>query len=307
MLPYFLKRLLGAIPTLLVVIIVTFLFMRIAPGGPFDSQKVVPPEVQANLEAAYHLDEPVIVQLGYYLANLARGDFGPSFKYKDFTVTELIRQGFPVSLRLGLSALILALCVGIPIGMIAALKQNSRLDNAVMAVAMTGIVVPNFVIAPFLVLVLGVYLKWLPVGGWNDGAPANMIMPVIALGLPYVAYVARMMRGSMVEVLRSNFVRTARAKGLPSRLVLTRHALKPAMLPVVSFLGPALAGIVTGSVIIEQIFGLPGIGRYFVVGAINRDYTLVMGVVIFDAALLIMMNLVVDLVYGFLDPRVRYD
>ncbi len=212
-----------------------------------------------------------------------------------------------MSLRLGLSALILALCVGIPIGMIAALKQNSRLDHAVMAVAMTGVVVPNFVVATFLVLVLGVYLKWLPVGGWNDGAPANMVMPVIALGLPYVAYVARMMRGSMVEVLRSNFVRTARAKGLPSRLVLTRHALKPAMLPVVSFLGPALAGIVTGSVVIEQIFGLPGIGRYFVVGAINRDYTLVMGVVIFDAALLIMMNLVVDLVYGFLDPRVRYD
>ncbi len=165
-----------------------------------------------------------------------------------------------MSLRLGLSALVLALFVGIPIGMIAALKQNSRLDHAVMAVAMTGIVVPNFVVAPFLVLVLGVYLKWLPVGEWNDGAPANMVMPVIALGLPYVAYVARMTRGSMVEVLRSNFVRTARAKGLPLRLVLTRHALKPAMLPVVSFFGPALAGIVTGSVIIEQIFGLPGIG-----------------------------------------------
>ncbi len=306
MLAYTIRRILGAIPTLFVIITLTFFMIRLAPGGPFDQEQTLPPEIEANLKAAYHLDKPLLVQYGYYLANLARGDFGPSYKFKDFTVTQLIWQGFPVSLRIGLSAMAVALLLGVTLGSLAALRQNSVLDYSVMTLAMAGIAIPNFVMAPLLSLVFGIYLGWLPVAGWNDGALRNMVLPVVALSLPYIAYIARLTRGSMIEVLGTNYIRTARAKGLPERTVITRHAFKAALLPVVSFLGPATARIISGSLVIEQIFGLPGIGRYFVQGALNRDYTLVMGVVIFFATLIIVFNLIVDLVYAWLDPRVKY-
>jgi oligopeptide transport system permease protein len=303
---YALTRFLGAIPTLLILITIAFFMIRAAPGGPFDAEKALPAEIEANLRAAYHLDEPLIQQFGRYVWNLARGDFGPSFQYKDYSVTELIAAGFPVSLRLGGSAMLLALLIGVAAGTIAALRQNSRTDHVVMAVSMTGISIPNFVMAPLLILLFAVMLGWLPAGGIGDGGLRHMLLPVISLALPQVAYISRLTRGSMIEVLRSNFVRTARAQGLPERTVILRHALKPALLPVISYLGPATAAVITGSVVIEQIFGVPGLGRYFVQGALNRDYTLVMGVVVFYGALIILFNLLVDLVYAWLDPKVKY-
>jgi oligopeptide transport system permease protein len=303
---YSLKRLLGAIPTLLILMTLAFFMMRAAPGGPFDTEKSLPPEIQANLDRKYHLDEPLIQQYGRYLLDIVKGDFGPSFQYKDYSVNELIATGFPVSLRLGLSAIALALAIGVGLGTIAALRQNSSTDYTVMTLAMTGISIPNFVLAPILILVFSVYMSWLPAGGWNGGAFKNTILPIIGLALPQIAYISRLMRGSMIEVLRSNPIRTARAKGLPERVVILRHALKPALLPVVSFLGPATAAVITGSVVIEQIFGIPGLGRYFVQGALNRDYTLVMGVVVFYGILIILFNFIVDLVYALLDPKVRY-
>ncbi len=303
---YVLRRLLGAIPTLFILITLAFFMIRAAPGGPFDGDKVLPAQIQANLDAKYHLDQPLIVQYVRYLTMIARGDLGPSFQYTDFNVNELIKQGFPVSLKLGGSALVLALFFGVMIGSIAAWRQNSRIDYLLMGSAMTGIAIPNFVLAPLLILFFAVYLGWLPAGGWNGGALPNMVLPVIALSLPYMAYVARLTRGSMVETLRADYIRTARAKGLPEWKVLGKHALKPALLPVVSYLGPAAAAIITGSVVIEQIFGLPGMGRYFVQGALNRDYTLVMGVVIFIGVLIVVFNLIVDLIYALIDPRIRY-
>ena len=306
MIRYALTRFLGAIPTLFILVTLAFFMIRAAPGGPFDAEKALPPEIEANLRAAYHLDEPLVQQFGRYVLNLARGDFGPSFQYKDYSVTELIAAGFPVSLRLGGSAMLLALLVGVTAGTIAALRQNSRTDHAVMAVSMTGISIPNFVMAPLLILLFAVTLGWLPAGGIGDGSLRYLVLPVISLALPQIAYIARLTRGSMIEVLRSNFIRTARAQGLPERTVILRHALKPALLPVVSYLGPATAAVITGSVVIEQIFGVPGLGRYFVQGALNRDYTLVMGVVVFYGALIILFNLLVDLVYAWLDPKVKY-
>jgi oligopeptide transport system permease protein len=300
-----LRRLLESIPTLLILIAVTFFMMRMAPGGPFDSEKRLPAEVETNLRAAYHLDEPLYQQFGRYLWNLAQGDFGPSFQYRDRTVTELIAGGFPVSLKLGGFAMLLALFGGVTLGSIAALRQNRPTDYATMAVAMTGISVPNFVMAPLLVLIFAVYLGWLPAGGLGDAGWRNLLLPVITLALTQVAYIARLTRGSMIEILRSNYIRTARAQGLSTTTILLRHALKPALVPVVSYLGPATAGLITGSVVIEQIFGLPGLGRYFVQGALNRDYTLVLGIVIFYGALIILFNFLVDLVYGWLDPRSR--
>ncbi len=307
MLKYFLKRLLQAIPTLFIVVTIAFFMMRLAPGGPFTGERSLPPEIEKNIKAAYDLDKPLVVQYGIYLKRVMHGDFGPSFKYTDFTVSELIWTGFPVSLKLGLLAITLALVLGIILGSTAAIKQNSKLDYMLMGTSMVGIAIPNFVLAPILTLVIGVYLKLLPVGGWNDGAWQNMVLPVISLALPQVAYIARLTRGSMVEVLGMQFIRTARAKGLPERLVVFRHALKSALLPVVSYLGPATAAVITGSIVIEQIYGLPGLGRYFVQGALNRDYTLVMGTVIFFGSLIIVFNLIVDLIYGFLDPQIRYD
>ena len=306
MLRFSLRRLLGAIPTLLILISLAFLLIRVAPGGPFDAEKKLPPEIEANLRAAYNLDEPLLQQLGRYIWNLLQGDFGPSFQYRDYTVTELIASSFPVSLRLGALAIVGALLFGITAGTIAALRQNRAADYTVMTAAMTGISIPNFVMAPLLVLIFAVWLRWLPAGGLGDGEWQHLVLPVIALALPQVAYIARLTRGSMIEVLRSPFIRTAKAQGLRGHTIILRHALKPALLPVVSYLGPALAAIVTGSVVVEQIFGVPGLGRFFVQGALNRDYTLVMGVVVFYGSLIILMNFLVDLVYGWLDPRLRH-
>ena len=304
---YVTRRLISAVPTLLVIVTVAFFMMRIAPGGPFDKERSLPPEIEANIMHAYNLDKPLLEQYFDYVGNMLRGDFGPSFKFRDFTANDLIFGGFPTSLQLGSMALLLALLCGIGMGTMAALRQNSGIDYAVMAVAMTGIAIPNFVMAPILTLVLGVYLSLLPVAGWGDGAIANKILPVIGLALPQIAYISRLTRGSMVEVLNSNYIRTARAKGLRERIVVVRHALRGALLPVLSYLGPATANIVTGSVVIETIFDIPGIGRYFVQSALNRDYPVVMGTVVFYAVLIITLNLVVDLLYAWLDPKVRLD
>ncbi len=306
MLAYTIRRLLGAIPTLLILVGLAFFLIRAAPGGPFDRERQLLPEIEANLLAAYHLDEPLYQQFGRYLWGLLHFDFGPSFQYRDYTVTELIVQGFPVSLTLGSIAIVVALLFGITAGSIAALRQNSAWDHGVMAASMTGISIPNFVMAPLLVLVFAVNLRWLPAGGLGDGSLRNLVLPVTALALPQIAYLSRLTRGSMIEVLRSNFVRTARAQGLPTWQVIVRHALKPALLPVVSSLGPATAHVITGSVVIEQIFSRPGLGRFFVTGALNRDYTLVMGVVVFYGVLIIAFNFLVDLAYAWLDPKVRY-
>ncbi len=306
MLSYTLRRLLGAIPTLLVVITVTFFVMRLAPGGPFDQEQALPPEIQANLEAAYGLDQPLAVQFGRYLRGLLHGDFGPSFRYRDFTVTELIGQGLPVSLTLGLCALTLAIGIGIPLGVFAALGQNTLRDRLIVALTVVGIAIPGFVVAPLLALVFGIYLSWLPVAGWEPGSIRPLILPVVALALPAIAYVTRLTRASLLEVLNSGYVRAARARGLSEHAVVMGHALKSALIPVVSYLGPAAAAVLTGSLVIETIFSLPGMGRYLVQGALNRDYTLVMGMVIVYASLTLVFNLIVDLLYGWLDPRVRH-
>ena len=271
---YITRRILTSIPTLLVIITVAFFMMRIAPGGPFDHERALPAEIEKNVLAAYDLDQPLVLQYTDYLLGVLRGDFGPSFKYRDFTVAELLWTGFPASLKVGGLAIVLAVLLGITLGTLAALRQNTGFDYAVMATAMTGITIPNFVMAPLLTLIFGVYLSWLPVAGWEGGAPRNLILPVIALALPQIAYIARLTRGSMIEVLHTNYVRTAQ--------------------------------VVTGSVVIETIFGIPGIGRYFVQGALNRDYTLVMGTVIVFAVLIILLNLIVDLLYGLLDPKVKH-
>lgn len=302
---YITRRILTSIPTLLVIVTIAFFMIRIAPGGPFDQERALPAQIEKNVLKAYNLDQPLVLQYWDYLVGVLQGDFGPSFKYRDFTVAELLWTGFPASLKVGGCAIVLAIVFGIALGTIAALRQNTGVDYAVMATAMTGITIPNFVMAPLLTLIFGVYLSWLPVAGWGGGAARNLVLPVIALALPQIAYIARLTRGSMIETLNANFVRTARAKGLRERLVVTRHALKGALLPVVSYLGPATAQVVTGSIVIEQIFGIPGVGRYFVQAALNRDYTLVMGTVITFAVLIIVLNLIVDLIYGLLDPKVK--
>ncbi len=306
LLKHSLQRLLGLIPTLLMLITVAFFMMRVAPGGPFDTEKELLPEIEANLNAKYHLDESLPRQYFRYLGQVAVLDFGPSFQYKDWTVNELIAQGFPVSLTVGGLAIALAFVLGTLLGITAALKQNSKLDYSLMGFAMLGISIPNFVVAPLLILLLAVYAGWLPAGGWDWG-PGSMVLPVVTLALPVTAYIARLTRASMIEVLHSNFIRTARAKGLPELVVIRRHALKPALLPVISFLGPAIAGLISGSVVIERIFSIPGLGSYFVQGALNRDYTLVMGVVIFYGTLIILLNFLVDIVYAWLNPKINYD
>lgn len=305
MLRYALLRLLGAIPTLLLVIVLAFLMVRAAPGGPFDAERVLPPDIAANIERAYHLDESLPRQLARYLTGLVQGDLGPSYRYRDHTVSELIASAFPLSLRLGSLAMLMALIIGVAAGVVAALAQNSLLDRVVMSLAMTGISIPVFVIAPVLVLAFAVKLNWLPAGWSGSGGGARMVLPVIALALPQIAYIARLMRASLIDVLGSDFIRTARAQGLGRLAVIRYHALKPAMLPVLSYLGPAIAAVLTGSVVIEEVFGIPGLGQFFVRGALNRDYTLVLGIVIFYAALIVFLNLVVDILYGVIDPRVR--
>lgn len=305
MLAYVLKRLLGAIPTLALIVVLAFLLMRLAPGGPFDEEQAIPPEIRANLERAYGLDQPLPVQLGRYLSGLVRGDFGPSFKFKDFTVTELITAGLPVSLQLGALAMLVTVLFGVPLGVFSALRQNQAIDHLVMALAVLGIAVPVFVVAPLAALVFGVRLGWLPVSGWAPGEWRDMVMPVAALALPVMAYVARLTRASLLEVLGSPFVRAARARGVGGARVVWRHALPAGLVPVVSYLGPAAAAVLTGSLVVEVLFGLPGIGRHLVQGALNRDYTLVLGMVLVYASIMILMNLLVDVVYAWLDPRVR--
>ena len=305
MLRYTLLRLLGAIPTLLLVIVLAFLMVHAAPGGPFDDERVLPPEIEANIAAAYDLDKPLPVQFLSYLGGLVQGDFGPSYRYRDYSVSELIAGAFPVSLRLGLAAILLALVTGAAAGVFAALRGNTATDRLVMAGSMTGISVPVFVIAPVLVLLFAIKLDWLPAGWSGSEGLLRWVLPVIALALPQVAYIARLMRASMLDVLASDFIRTARAQGLGTFTIVRRHALKPALLPVLSYLGPAVAAILTGSVVIEEVFGIPGLGQFFVRGALNRDYTLVLGIVIFYAALVIALNLVVDILYSVIDPRIR--
>jgi len=305
LLRYALLRLLGAIPTLLLVVVLAFLMVHAAPGGPFDDERALPPEVAANIEAAYHLDEPLVQQLGRYMSGLLRGDLGPSFRYRDYTVAELIGTGFPLSLRIGLLAIVFALLVGISSGTVAALRQGSMLDRVIMSFAMTGISIPVFVVAPVLVLLLAVKLQWLPAGWSGETGAAKYILPVITLALPQIAYIARLSRASMIDVLGQDFIRTARAQGLGTKAIIRVHALKPAMLPVLSYMGPAIAAILTGSVVVEEVFGIPGLGQFFVRGALNRDYTLVLGIVIFYATLIIGLNLIVDILYGVIDPRVR--
>ena len=305
MLRYTLFRLLGAIPTLLLVITLAFLMVHAAPGGPFDDERVLPAEVAANIQVAYHLDEPLPQQFGRYLSGLIRGDLGPSYRYRDYTVAELIGSGFPVSLRIGVLAILLALLLGVSAGTVAALRQGSMLDRVVMSFAMMGISIPVFVIAPVLVLLLAVKLHWLPAGWSGATGMAKYVLPVITLALPQIAYIARLTRASMIDVLSRDFIRTARAQGLGTKTILRVHALKPAMLPVLSYMGPAIAAVLTGSVIVEEVFGIPGLGQFFVRGALNRDYTLVLGIVIFYATLIISLNLLVDILYGVIDPRVR--
>jgi oligopeptide transport system permease protein len=298
-------RILGAIPTLLLVIAIAFLMVHSAPGGPFDTQRVLAPEVERNIERAYHLDESLPEQFSRYLQGLLQGDLGPSYRYRDYTVSELIGGALPLSMRLCALAMALALLAGVSAGMVAALRKNTIIDRLVTGIAMIGISVPVFVIAPLMVLVFAVFLNWLP-ASWTGGNAANrMLMPVIALALPQIAYIARLTRASMINVMNSDFVRTARAQGLSTISIVRYHAIKPAMLPLLSYMGPAIAGVLTGSVVVEEVFGIPGVGQFFIRGALNRDYTLVLGITVLYATLVIFLNLIVDLLYGFLDPRIR--
>jgi len=299
------RRLFTALPTLFLVITAAFFLMRAAPGNPFQGERQLPPEIEARVMAKYGFDRPLIVQYGTYLADVAHGDLGPSLKYKDKSVGDVLKENFGVSLVLGLSALIVAGVTGIALGIAAALRQNRSADYLVMAVAVAGVCIPTFVTAPLLVLLFASTLQWLPNAGWNNGALPNLILPVAVLALPQIAIVSRLVRAGMIESLRSNFVRTARAKGLPDWRVVLRHALPPALIPVVTYLGPACAGLLTGSLIVERVFALPGLGKFFVISALQRDYTVVMGMVIVYAALILAFNLLSDLIAAALDPRVR--
>ncbi|MEM9879014.1 MAG: ABC transporter permease subunit [Pseudomonadota bacterium] len=297
------QRLIIAVPTLFVIITLAFAMIKVAPGGPFDGERALSKAVQDNLNRQYKLDRPLLEQYAHYVGGVVRGDFGPSFQYRDQSVTGLIRQGLPASILVGGIALLCALGAGLGLGVWAAQRAGRLADRLVMAAAATGLALPSFVIAPLLALVFGVALRWVPVAGW--GAPGNLILPVIALAIPYAASIARLTRAGVVEVSSAPFVRTARGKNISQARLLWRHILPRALMPVVSYLGPAAAGILTGSVVIETIFQIPGIGRYFVQGALNRDFTLVMGVVIVYAALIIVFNLIVDIALQWLDPRTR--
>ena len=305
MLRFLIRRLLIAIPTMLLIATLAFGLLHGTPGGPFDSAKRIPPAIQHSIEAKYHLNDPLWQQYARYLSDLARGDLGPSYQYRDTSVNELIRQGLPVDALIGSLAMLFAILLGGFFGILAAVRRGGAWDHIPMFFAALGIAVPVFVIGPLLILVFAIELHWLPAGDWEPGSVRFMILPVISLGFPYAAYIARMARSEMIEVLGSPFIRTARAKGLPERTILLRHALRPVLTPLVSFLGPAFAGVLTGSIIIESVFGLPGIGRYFVTGALNRDYTLVVGITVLYGALIIGFNLLADLCYAWLDPRVR--
>jgi oligopeptide transport system permease protein len=305
---FIVKRILGTIPMMLVIITLCFFMMHLAPGGPFDREKQLPEIVMQNILAKYHMDEPLVMQYFRYLGDVIRGDFGPSYRVPDFTVSQLIATSFPTSITLGLTALLIAVVFGVGIGILSGLKQNSAIDYTGMSLAVVGVSIPSIVVGPVLMLIFAVILKWLPISGWITGRSGlkAIILPAITLSLGYFAYIARLTRASVIETLRSDYVRTARAKGLSYPTVIVKHVLKGALLPVVTYLGPAMAGIVTGSVVVERIFLIPGIGTWFVNSALNRDYTLIMGTVIVYSVILIMMNLVVDIVYAFLDPRISY-
>ncbi|ERJ93212.1 oligopeptide ABC transporter permease OppB [Treponema lecithinolyticum] len=302
------RRILGLIPTMFLIITLSFFLIRLAPGGPFSSEKKVTPEVMQNLLKKYHMDEPLFKQYLRYMGDVLRGELGPSFKNKDYSVNELIAVSLPNSLILGVTSLALALLFGIAVGVVSALNQNSAADYTAMSAAVIGISVPLFVVGPVFMLVFAMKLQWLPTSGWITGRAGlkTLIMPAVTLAFPYFAYIARLSRASILEILRSDYIRTARAKGLKQSAVIWRHVLKGALLPVVSYLGPAFAGIVTGSVVVEQIFLVPGLGNFFVKSALNRDYTLIMGTVIVYSFILIVMNLIVDIIYGLLDPRISY-
>jgi oligopeptide transport system permease protein len=307
MLRYVLRRLLTAIPTLFLIVTLSFFLMHVAPGGPFDMEKGIPPEIKANIERVFHLDESLWMQYLRYLSNLIHGDLGPSYILLNFSVAELFRVGLPVSAQIGASALIFALVVGSAFGAIAALRQNHAIDYAVIATATAGSTIPSFVIAPLIQLTFGLTWHLLPIGGWGDGALINKIGPIITLSLPQLATVSRLMRGSMIEALHANHIRTAKSLGLSDFAVVVKHAMRGALLPIISYAGPAAAGLITGSIIVETIFQIPGVGRYFIDAALNRDYTLVMGTVVMIAVFTILFNLIVDLLYAVVDPRVRYD
>jgi len=300
---YIFRRLAEFLPVLFVIVSLSFFLMRLAPGGPFDQERALPEQVRANIEARYHLNEPLWRQYLQYLGEVARGDLGPSFRYPDRSVNELLGLGFPVSLTLGLCALAVALSLGGMAGVLAGLRRNSPFDYFTMSFALFGISVPNFVLGPILMLLFALWLRWLPVAGW--GTWRHLVLPSVTLGMFYAAYVARLTRAGMLEVIHQDFIRTARAKGLREAAVVFRHALPGAVLPVVTYLGPASAAVLTGSVVVETIFSIPGVGRYFVSGALNRDYTMVLGTVVFYSVLLLAFNLVVDILYAYLDPRVQ--
>ncbi|WP_433936690.1 ABC transporter permease [Sorangium cellulosum] len=301
---YAIKRLLSIIPTLFLVATLVFILVRIVPGGPFDQERAVPVEVQRQLDAKYHLSDPVLKQYGdWLLALVTKGDLGPTFKYPNRTVNEIIALSLPVSMQLGFWAMLFALAMGIPLGVVGAIRQNTWKDTAAMAVAMVGLSVPRYVLAPLLMLVFSLKLYWFPVARWETWR--HMVLPVICAGLPVAAYIARLTRGGMLEVIRSDFIRTARAKGLSERKVVLKHALRGGLLPVVSFLGPGFSGLLVGSLVVEKIFNIPGMGRYFVEAATNRDYNLVMGVMLVYGFLLMLFNALVDVAYAFIDPRVE--
>lgn len=306
MIGYAIRRVFSALPIALIAVTVCFFILRAAPGGPFDGERALPEVILKNLMAHYNLDKPIWEQYVLYVWGLLHGDLGPSMVTNDFTVGEIIAIGMPFTLRLGFSAFIIATVVGVIGGMITAVYQNKWPDYLLIGMLVIGIIIPNFLMAALFQLVFGVYLKWLPAGGFVNGSIWHMVMPVTILVLPQAARISRLMRGSMIEVLGTNYVRTARSKGLGARLVLARHAIKPALIPVVSYLGPALAFLLTGSLVVEQIFGLPGMGKYFITGALNRDYGLVLGTTILFVCIILVLNLLVDVVYAWLDPRVRY-
>ncbi len=307
MFAYIVRRLAVAIPTILILVVISFLLMYSAPGGPFNSERPLPPEVLANLEAKYGLDQPMWRQMiSYVWGVVTQFDFGPSFQYTDRTVNDVIAQGFPVTLTYGLWSAFAALVVGVSLGVAAAVRQNSVLDYLAVGITIGAQALPNFVMAPILVLVFTLWLGWLPGGGWNGGQWEYVVMPVIALSTSYMASIARITRSSMLEVLNSNFIRTAQAKGLPMRRVILRHALKPALLPVLSYLGPAMVGMITGSVVVDIIFSTGGIGQFFVNSAFNRDYAVIMGITLLVGVLTITFNLLVDILYAWIDPKIRY-
>jgi oligopeptide transport system permease protein len=305
MLRFLVRRLVVAIPTLFVIVTVAFFMMRIAPGSPFSGDRKLPPEIERNVEAKFGFDKPLVVQYVNYVGGVLHGDFGPSLKYRDKSVLEILKENYRVSLTIGLSAFSIAILLGVSLGVIAAMRQNGPADYATMAVAILGVCIPSFVTAPLLQLVFGSKLGWLPIAGWDGGSPPNLVMPIAVLALPQIAIISRLTRAGMIEVLRSNYIRTARAKGLPEFTIVAKHAIRAAVLPLVSYLGPAFAGLLTGSLVVERIFGLPGLGKFFVTSALQRDYTVVMGMVIFFATLILILNLVADLLYALLDPRVR--